>query len=99
MAVAQYAEDLCFDDLDDRPGYRRYTSAAELWPPSHECRLSGATVEPVAVQHRGVAIARFGAVVVPVAYLAVAAVASAVIMRRIGASSQSARPASGDSGP
>ncbi|HWB71230.1 MAG TPA: hypothetical protein VG452_03365 [Egibacteraceae bacterium] len=69
FAVAQYAEDLCFDDLEERVGYGAYTTETDLWPPSYECRLLGNDVEPVVVQHRGLAVARLGAVIgPPVAY-------------------------------
>lgn len=69
VGVAQHAEELCFDDLDGRAGYGAYRAESELWPPSHRCRLLSNDFEPVTVQHRGVALARFGALAVfPVAY-------------------------------
>jgi len=82
IGVAQYAEDICFDDLDGRAEYGAFRTAADVWPPSHECRLLGNDVEPVVVQHRGVALARLGAIVVfPVAY-AVAATRGIVFWHR-----------------
>ena len=82
IGVGQYAEDICFDDFDGRPGYGAYRTAEDAWPPSYECRLLGNDVEPVVVQHRGVALARRGAIVVfPVAY-AVAAMLGIVFWRR-----------------
>ena len=69
IGVAQYAEDICFDDLDGRAEYGGFRTAVDAWPPSHECRLLGNDMEPVVAQHRGVALARLGAIVVfPVAY-------------------------------
>jgi hypothetical protein len=82
IGVAQYAEDICFDDLDGRAEYGAYRTAEDAWPPSYECRLLGNDVEPVVVQHRGVALARLGAIVVfPVAY-AVAATLGIVFWHR-----------------
>lgn len=78
IAGGQYTEDLCFDDLDARSGYGSYHSEGTLFPPSFECRLDGSDAEPVVVQHRLVAVARFGMTVVfPMIYglLAVFAVA------------------------
>ncbi|HUG63742.1 MAG TPA: hypothetical protein VMK83_00850 [Gaiellaceae bacterium] len=84
IGVAQYAEDTCFDDLGGRTEYGAFRTAADVWPPSYECRLLGNDVEPVVVQHRGVALARFGAIVVfPVAY-AVAATLGIVFWHRRG---------------
>jgi hypothetical protein len=78
IGVAQYAEDICFDDLDGRTGYGAFGTAADVWPPSYECRLLGNDVEPVVVQHRGVALARLGAIVVfPIAYFGLAAATAA----------------------
>ena len=69
IGVAQYADDICFDDLDGRAEYGAFRIAADVWPPSFECRLLGNDVEPVVVQHRGIALARLGATMVfPVAY-------------------------------
>jgi hypothetical protein len=69
IGVAQYAEDICFDDLDGRADYGGYRTAADVWPPSFECRLLGNDVEPVVVQHRGIALAWLGATMVfPVVY-------------------------------
>ena len=69
VAVGQGLEDVCFDDLESRPRYGAYQSRARLWPPSLECRLLGSNVEPIVVQHRLEAVARFGAIVVfPVVY-------------------------------
>ena len=69
IGVARYAEDICLDDFDGRPEYGAYRTGADLWPPWYECNLLGNDVEPVVVQHRGVALARLGAIVVfPVAY-------------------------------
>jgi uncharacterized iron-regulated membrane protein len=82
IGVGQYAEDICLDDFDGRPAYGAYRTAEDAWPPSYECRLLGKGVEPVVVQHRGVALARRGAVVVfPIAY-AVAAMLGIVFWRR-----------------
>ena len=82
IGVAQYAEDICFDDLDGRAAYGAYRTAEDAWPPSYECRLLGNDVEPVVVQHRGIALARLGAIVVfPIAY-AVAAMLGIVFWRR-----------------
>ena len=69
IGVAQYAEDICFDDLDGRAEYGAFRTAADVSPPSYECRLLGNDVEPVVLEHRGVALVRLGAIVVfPVAY-------------------------------
>lgn len=65
IGVAQYTEDICFDDLDGRRGYGGYNTASELWPPSYECRLLSNDLDPVVVQHRGVALARLAAIVGP----------------------------------
>jgi hypothetical protein len=82
IGVAQYADDICFDDLDGRADHGAYRIAAEVWPPSYQCMLLGNDVAPVVVQHRGVALARLGAIVVfPVAY-AVAALLGIVFWRR-----------------
>jgi hypothetical protein len=82
VGVAQYAEDICLDDLVDRAEYGASRTDADVWPPSYECSLIGRDVEPVVVQHRGVALARLGATVVfPVAY-AVAAAAGIVLWVR-----------------
>jgi hypothetical protein len=82
IGVAQYAEDICFDDLDGRAEYGAFRTAADVWPPSYECSLLGNDMEPVVVQHRGVALARLGAIVVfPVAY-AVAAALGIVLWHR-----------------
>ena len=82
IGVAQYAEDICFDDLDGRAEYGAYRSAEDAWPPSCWCRLLGNDVEPIVVQHRGFALARLGTIVVfPVAY-AVAALLAIVFWRR-----------------
>ena len=82
IGVGQYAEDICFDDFDGRPAYGAYRTAEDAWPPSYECRLLGKVVEPVVVQHRGVALARRGAIVVfPVGY-GVAAMLGVVFWRR-----------------
>src|SRR5688572_3684147 len=64
IGVGQYAEDICFDDLDGRADYGGYRTAAELWPPSFECRLLGNDAEPVVVQHRGIALGWLGATLV-----------------------------------
>jgi Na+-transporting methylmalonyl-CoA/oxaloacetate decarboxylase gamma subunit len=73
IAVSQYTEDLCFDDLEGRSGLGSYRSEETLWPPSFECWLNGSDAEPIAVQHRLVALARLGvAVVFPVVYVVVA---------------------------
>ena len=69
VGVGRSLEDVCFDDLESRARYGAYQSRESLWPPSFECRLLGADVEPIVVQHRLEAAARFGAVVVfPVVY-------------------------------
>ncbi len=69
VAAGRYWEDVCFDDLDTRPGYGSYRSEANIWPPTLECRLDGPDVEAIVVQHPVVALARFGAVVLfPVVY-------------------------------
>ena len=69
VAVGRSMEDVCFDDFDGRPRYGAYQSHGSLWPPSLECRLVGSDVDPMVVQHRLEAVARFGAVVVfPVVY-------------------------------
>ena len=82
IGVGQYAEDICLDDLDGRPAYGAYRTAEDAWPPSYECTLLGNDVEPVVVQHRGVALARRGAIVVfPIAY-AVAAMIGILFWRR-----------------
>jgi hypothetical protein len=69
VGVGQSLEDVCLDDLDNRTRYAASQSRGSLWPPSLECRLVGSDVEPVVVQHRLEAVARFGAVFVfPVVY-------------------------------
>jgi hypothetical protein len=69
VGVGRSLEDICFDDLDSRTRYGASQSEGSLWPPSLECRLVGSDVEPIVVQHRLEAVARFGAVVVfPVVY-------------------------------
>ena len=79
IGVAQYAEDICFDDLDGRADYGGFRTSADIWPPSFECRLLGNDVEPVVVQHHGIALACLGATMVfPVAY-AVAATLGIVL--------------------
>ncbi len=83
IGVAQYAEDICFDDLYGRAEYGAATTAAELWPPSFECRLRGKDVDPIVVQHRSVALARLGAVVLfPVVYAVAATVGVVLWLRR-----------------
>ena len=82
IGVAQYAEDICFDDFDGLPEYGAYMTTYDAWPPSYECRLLGNDVEPIVVQHRGVALARLGSIVVfPVTY-AVVALLGIVFWRR-----------------
>ena len=91
IGAARYAEDICFDDLDGRAEYGAYRTAADVWPPSYECRLLGNDVEPVLVQHRSVALARLGAIVVfPVAY-SVAATLGIVFWFATGARSSADR--------
>jgi hypothetical protein len=69
IAIGRYWEDLCFDDLEARPGYGSYRSEESTWPPTLECRLDGSDVEAIVVQHPVVALIRFGATVLfPVAY-------------------------------
>lgn len=82
FGVAQYTEDLCFDDLDGRNGYGAYRSEWAAWPPSFDCELRGIGVDPVVVQHRGIAVAALlGAAVVPIAFAA-GATAGIVSWRR-----------------
>ena len=95
IGVAQHAEDICFDDLDGRAEYGAFSSAEDVWPPSYECTLLGNDVEPVVLQHRDVALARVGAIVVfPVAY-AVAATLGIVFWHRRRRFSYRARTSSG----
>ena len=69
VGVGRSLEDVCFDDLDSRTRYGAYHSEESLWPPSLECQLVGTNVEPIVVQDRLEAVARFGAVVVfPLVY-------------------------------
>ena len=69
VGVGRSLEDVCFDDLDSRTRYGAYHSEGSLWPPSLECQLVSTNLEPIVVQHRLEAVARFGAVVVfPVVY-------------------------------
>jgi len=76
VGVGRSLEDACLDDLENRPRYGAYQGRGELWPPTLECRLLGSDVEPIVVQHRLEAAARFGAVVVfPVVYALGAALA------------------------
>ena len=83
IAVGQYWEDLCFDDLDARTGYGWYRSEVSIWPPSFVCRLDGSGVEAVVVKHPVVALVRFGAAVVfPVLFGLVAALVLAGSVRR-----------------
>lgn len=83
VGVAQFAEDLCFDDLDGRAGYGAFRTDSDLWPPSYECRLLGNDVEPVVVRHPDVALARLSAVVVlPVTYAVAATLGTAFWRRR-----------------
>lgn len=52
IALAQYTEDLCFDDADLR-GYGGYTQTVQTWPPSLQCVLRGGSDQPsVTVDHR-----------------------------------------------
>ncbi len=82
IGVGQYAEDICFDDLVGRAEYGAFRTDADGWPPSYQCRLLGNDVEPIVVQHRGVALARLGAIqLFPVAY-AVAATLGILFWRR-----------------
>ena len=82
VGAAQYAEDICLDDLVHRSEYGASRTDADVWPPSYECTLIGNGVEPLVVRHRGVALARLGATgVFPVAY-AVAATAGLVFWVR-----------------
>lgn len=82
FGVAQYAEDLCFDDLDGHDGYGAHRSEWTTRPPSFDCELRGNGVDPVVVQHRGVAVAALAAaVVVPIAY-ATAGTAGVMSWRR-----------------
>jgi hypothetical protein len=57
IAMSQYTEDICFDDLDARPSYGSYRQSARLWPPSIRCALAGSGVEPLIVEHRLEAVA------------------------------------------
>jgi len=76
VGVGRSLEDVCLDDLDSRTRYGAYHSEGSLWPPSLECHLVGSNVEPIVVQHRLEAVARFGAVVVfPVVYCLAAGLA------------------------
>lgn len=99
IGVAQYAEDICFDDLYGRAEYGGYRTAADLWPPSFECKLlgnDGNDAEPIVVQHRGIALARLGAIrVFPIAY-AVAASLGIVFWHRRRRSSYRAPSSSGE---
>jgi hypothetical protein len=70
VGVGRSLEDACFDDLENRAPYGAYQSRGELWPPAFECRLLGSDVEPIVVEHRLEAAARFGAIFVfPVVYV------------------------------
>ncbi|MEA2026523.1 MAG: hypothetical protein U9O18_07510 [Chloroflexota bacterium] len=83
FATAQYWEDVCFDDIEARPGYGSYRSQVSIWPPTFECRLYGSDVEAVVVQHPVAALSRFGtAAVFPVAYGLVAALFLVWAIRR-----------------
>jgi hypothetical protein len=95
IAVGQYWEDLCFDDLNARAGYGSYRSEASIWPPSFECRLDGSGVEAVVVRHPVVALVRFSAAVVfPVLFglVVLLVLASSVRRRRRGPPSGRDRP-------
>jgi hypothetical protein len=91
VGVGRSLEDICFDDLDSRTRYGAYHSEGSLWPPSLECQLVGSNVEPIVVQHRLEAVARFGAVVVfPVLY----GLAATLALTRWSGSRSVSRPAS-----
>ena len=97
VGVAQYAEDICLDDLVGRAEYGASMTDANVWPPSYECSLLGNDEEPVVVQHRGVALVRLGAIVVfPFAY-SVAATAGIVLWVRSRRPSNRVRTSSGHS--
>jgi hypothetical protein len=83
VGVAQYAEDICLDDLYGRAEYGASRTDADVWPPSYECSLLGNALDPVVVQHRGVALAGLGALVVfPVVYAVAATVGMVFWLRR-----------------
>ena len=92
IAVSQYTEDLCFDDLEGRNGLGSYRSEESLWPPSFGCWLNGPDTEPIAVQHRLVALARLGVVVAfPIVYVVVSTLVIVGWLQRRQASSDQAQ--------
>lgn len=82
IGVAQWTEDVCFGDLDDRPAHGSYRSEVELFPPSYVCRLRGRDVPDVTVEHPVVAWVAFGAIATPpVATVVASAVAAWGVVR------------------
>ena len=82
IGVAQYTEDLRFDDLDVRAGYGAYRTEWTLWPPSFDCELRGNEVDPIVVQHRGVATVALTTVAAMTIVYAAAATAGVIVWRR-----------------
>lgn len=69
--AANYAESTCHADVDARPGYGGWSMAAELWPPSFTCEISGTDVPILTIAHPSVGVVGFvGTVVIPAIYVA-----------------------------
>ncbi len=72
VGLANRAESICFDDVNNHVGYGAFEMSRELWSPSFECRLLGNSVKPIVVQHPLEAIVTIGWVVaVPVLFAVV----------------------------
>lgn len=78
IGLAQYTEDLCFEDADLHD-YRGYTQTMQAWPPSLQRRLRGGQDQQGStVDHRSLGLAitawRYGLPLASAVGLAVAAV-------------------------
>lgn len=84
VALAQYTEDLCFEDAD-LPGYGGYTQTLQTWPPSLQCVLQGGSDRAsVTVDHWivGVATSTWRFFYPPVAVVGLATFAAVQLKRR-----------------
>ncbi len=83
IGISQYAEDICFDDLDAASGYRSYRMETSSWPPRFDCRLAGPELAPVVVHHPFLAVVRFAIVAVyPVVFTVTVLTLGAMLARR-----------------
>ena len=84
VALAQYTEDLCFEDAD-LLGYGGYAQTLQTWPPSLQCVLRGGSDRAsVTVDHRllGVAMSAWRFIYPPVAVVGLATFAAVQLNRR-----------------